>query len=55
MAGQSHGDSAKFAFGADGRLLASASERGVRLWHLKTEDLKADICARLPAVEECGK
>jgi hypothetical protein len=55
VAGQSHGDSAQFAFGADGRLLASAFERDVRLWHLKAEDLIADICARLPAVKECGK
>lgn len=39
------------AFSADGRLLASASGREVRLWHLKPDDLLAEVCARLQMTE----
>jgi WD40 repeat protein len=44
----------RFAFGADGRLMASAADKDVRLWQMKPEDLVADACTRLLRGEGCA-
>jgi hypothetical protein len=44
----------KFAFSADGRLMASSHGNEVRLWQMKPEDLVAEVCARVPQSEKCG-
>jgi hypothetical protein len=43
------------AFGADGRLLVSASGREARLWSLRPHDLVAEACQRLSRNVTCSQ